>query len=593
MDPGTVRTLGHRIRDSSRTLRQTDVALVGLVALVALVGLLAAFAVRFFEAAIDFLLDFGYHVFPALLSGRGLPAWAAFPLFPCGLGLAVAGVKALVPRRDSYHSVPLVIISMFKRNGRLNPLSTLLKSLGAILTLGAGGSLGREGPVVLLGGGLGSALGQALHLRADWLNTLVAAGAGAAITTIFHAPITGAFFAMEIVLIQFSSRSFALLALACVTAAQAVRLLEAAPPFPIPAYQMASPWEIPLYVILGLVIVPIARAYIKVLYGSEEMGRRLPGIPAWLKPALGGALFGTVAIALPRTLGGGYDTITEALAGKFSFGLLVALLAAKFLTIGLTSGGGWPGGVFTPALFLGSMAGGAYGLAAARLFPSVVVQPGAYAVVGMAAMIAGATHAPLTAMTLIFEVTRDYRIALPAMLACGMAAVFSQRLSPYSIDTLHLSEHGVLLPWQVHDLRGIRIADIMTRDVHTVHTGMQLKDVIAVMQRYRHGGYPVLDPAGRLAGMVTLRDVREVPLEGRLTTPVTAVMATDLAVLTPDQTLADAALLMARRGVGRLPVVDSEDPNRLLGIVSRSDVLRSYPNDGAADETPPGLFLER
>lgn len=585
--------LHRQMRQLQGVVRRTGFASVGLVALVAVVGILSAFAVRVFEAIVDLLFEAGFRAFPAFLTRHALPGWAAFVMFPLAVGLLVAGVKALVPKADRPHSVPLVIISMLKRDGRLRPVSTVLKSIAAILTLGAGGSLGREGPVVLLGGGLGSALGQVLRLSPDWVNTLIAAGTGAAIATAFHAPITGAFFAMEIVLIQFSSRSFALVALACVAASQTSQLLVGAPAFPIPAYQMHSPWEITLYLSLGLIIALIARLYIRVIYGAEHLGKALQWIPVWVKPALGGVLFGVVAILLPRTLGGGYETISDALLGKLSLGLLVLLLVAKLATIGLTSGSGWPGGVFTPALFLGSMAGGAFGLVAHALFPGLVTQPGAYAVVGMAAMIAGATHAPLTAMTLVFEVTRDYRVALPAMIACGIAAVFSQRLSPYSIDTLHLPEHGVLLPWQVQDLRSIRVGDVMSRVVHTVRMDMELKAVIASMQQHRHGGYPVLDPDGQLAGMLTLADVRGVPLAERLQTLVQAAMAGDLVVVTPDQSLADAALLMARHRIGRLPVVDPDTPRKLLGIISRSDILRSYPTEHPETEPLQEAFLER
>lgn len=576
-----------------RALRRSDASLVLLVALIALVGVLAASAVRLFEETIDHLLHLGFTQFPAWLWSLGLPAWSAFLVYPALLGLIVAGVKALVPKADRHHSVPLVIIARSKRGGRIGPVATLLKTLGSILTLGAGGSLGREGPVVLLGGGIGSAVGQALRLRSDWTNTLVAAGAGAAIATAFHAPITGALFVMEIVLIQFSASSFALVALACVTASEFGRLLEAAPPFPIPAYQINHPWEIALYLVLGLAVTPFARLYIKVLYGSEHLAGRLAWLPGWLKPALGGILFGLAAIILPRTLGGGYETITEALRGELPLALLATLLVAKLITIGITSGSGWPGGVFTPALFLGAMLGGIYGTFAHLLLPGVVTQPGAYAVVGMAAMIAGATHAPLTAMTLIFEVTRDYRVALPAMVACGVAAVFAQRLSPYSVDTVHLPEHGILLPWQIHDLRAIPLGEVMTRQVHTVRSDVRLKDVVEAMQQSRHGGYPVLDEEGRLAGMVTLSDIRAVPLERRLQTPVSSAMSTGLAVLTPDLTLADAALLMARRGVGRIPVVDPHDRTRLVGLVSRSDVLRSYPSRLAEAEPAGETFLER
>jgi len=567
------------VRDLGSAFHPGDIRLVGLVGMVALVGTLAAFAVRFFEHAVEWLFALGYHRLPEVFTHLGMPQWVALLVYPFLIGLVVAAVKHLTPRPDRHHSVPLVILSLAKRDGRLNPISTVLKTLGSVLTLGAGGSLGREGPVVLLGGGIGSAVGQLVRLRADWLNILVAAGAAAAIATTFHAPITGALFVMEIVLIQFSARSFALVALGSVVAAAVSEYLVGAPPFPIPAYPIENPWEIALFLGLGLVIAPLSRIYIAILYGSEEMGKSIKRVPTWLKPALGGILFGAVGLLIPETLGTGYAAISQAFTGSLPVLLLAGLLVAKLVTIGLTSGSGWVGGVFTPALFLGSMAGGLYGQIAARVVPWLAPNPGAYAVVGMAAMIAGATQAPLTAITLVFEVTRDYRIALPAMLACGVAAVLSQRISPYSVDTLHLPEHGVLLPWQVHDLRSLRVDEIMAREVHTVRTEMSLKDVIEVMQRSRHGGYPVLEADGRLVGMVTLRDVREVPLERRLSTPVTAVMATRLITLTPDQTLADAAILMAKHGIGRLPVVDPAEPGRMLGIVSRSDILRAYPTE--------------
>lgn len=563
--------------------RRSDGVLLGLVGLV---GVLAAFAVRAFEEIVELSLDFGFHTLPKWMGA------ASYLAYPALLGLAVAGVKTLVRKPDRHHSVPLVIVAMDKRAGRISPASTLLKTLAAMLTLGAGGSLGREGPVVLLGGGLGSAIGQVLRLRPEWISMLVAAGAGAAIATAFGAPITGVFFVMEIVLIQFSTRTFALVAVACVSAAQVSGMMYGAPSFPIPAYQLNNPWEILLYVGLGVLITLLSRVYVKVIYGSEELGARIRRLPNWIKPALGGIAFGAVAIFLPRTLGAGYSTITDALAGQLSIGLLVLLLLGKLVTIGLTSGSGWPGGVFAPALYLGAMAGGIFGWAASAVLPGIVPQAGAYAVVGMAAMIAGSTHAPLTAMTLIFEVTRDYRIALPAMVACGIAAVFSQRLDPYSIDTVHLPEHGILLPWQVRDLRHVPVAEVMARDVHTVRPNMQLKDVIGLMQIHRHGGYPVLSPEGQLVGMITLSDVRTVPLERRLTTLVSQVMARKVTVLTPDQTLADAANMMAHQGVGRLPVVDPSDRSRVVGIVSRSDVLRSYPTDLAPDESPE-MFLER
>lgn len=549
-----------------------------------LTGGLTAFAVRLFEWLVDRLFTLGYAQIPEWLGAAGLPGWSAFLFFPALLGLLHAGVRRLTPRADRHHAIPLVILTLARRDGRLRPLSTLLKTAASILTLGAGGSLGREGPVVLLGSGIGSALGQAVPMRAQWRRALVVAGAAAAIATAFQAPIAGTFFAMEIVLIQFSSRAFALAALGATVAAVLSRYLSGGPPFPIPAYSVEDPWQIPLFLGLGLVIAPLSRLYIAAIYGSEEAGHRLPRIPQSLKPALGGILFGLVGLLLPQTLGAGLDTIQEALEGRLPLLMLAALLGGKLVAIALTSGSGWTGGTFTPAMFLGAMAGGVYGHLAARAVPGLGAQPGAYAVVGMAAMIAGATQAPLTALALVFEITRDYRIALPAMLACGAAAVLSQRINPYSVDTLHLPEQGVLLPWQVQDLRDVRVGEAMAQQVQVARTSMSLREVIALMRETRHGGYPVLDEEGRLAGIITLKDVRDVPLERRLATPVSEAMTRSLITVTPDQTIAEAALLMVQHGVGRLPVVAPDDPTRLVGVLSRTDILRAYPTLAHAGE---------
>ena len=594
MDP---RDLGYPRSDWRQLfapVRLADLTLLLLLALVVLTGALTAFGVRLFERAVSALFDFGYTVLPGWLRAAGLPTWLAFLLFPAALGFVHAAVVRLVPPGDRHHAIPLVILSRVRRDGRIRPGTTLLKSLAAILTLGAGGSLGREGPVVLLGAGIGSALGQATRVRASWRNALVTAGAAAAIATAFHAPIAGSFFAMEIVLAPFTARSFALAALSATVAALLSNAMTGQPAFPIPAYAVLDPVQIPLFLGLGLCIAPLSRLYIAAIWGGEEVGRKLGFFPGpwlsrvargfpgeWLPPALrcalGGVLFGLVGLALPETLGPGIRTIQDALEGRLPLLTLAALLGGKLVAIACTSGGGWTGGTFTPALFLGAMGGGLYGHLAALALPGVAVQPGAYAVVGMAAMIAGATQAPLTALALIFEITRDYRIALSAMVACGVAAVFSQRINPFSVDTLHLPEQGILLPWQLHDLREVKVGEAMAHRVDVVRSDMDLRAVIDLMHQTRHGGYPVVDAAGRLVGMITLKDVRDVPLEGRLATPVTRAMSKNLITVTPDQTVAEAALLMARHDVGRLPVVAADDPTRLVGILSRTDILRAYP----------------
>jgi CIC family chloride channel protein len=322
----------------------------------------------------------------------------------------------------------------------------------------------------------------------------------------------------------------------------------------------------------------LSRVYVQVLVRGEERGAKLP-IPAWLRPALAGVAFGLLGFIAPDSLGGGYGVIDQALHGQMGALLMLGLIVVKLVAIGLTIGGGWPGGTFAPALYLGTMLGGAFGLFAQHLLPTVAGAPSTYTLVGMAALVAGATHAPLTGLALCLELTRQYGMILPAAIACGTAALISQRLSPYSVDSLHLHHEGFLMPWEVADLRSFAVGEVMTANVHTTQASLTVGDLIAQMQAHRHGGYPVLDEARRLVGIITLSDVRALPLDGRLAVPIAQAMRQPVHTITPQRTLAEAALLMAKHKVGRLPVVDPVDPGRLLGIISRSDVLTALPQE--------------
>lgn len=549
-----------------------------LVLLLGLTGLLTALGVQGFEAVVERLFHFGFEWAPEFLHQHGLPIILAFLLFPALIGLVIPWVRRLVPADERQHAIPQVIIAMLRRDGVITLRSLILKTMSSIMTLGAGGSLGREGPVVLLGSGIGSNIGRALRLPASWIKTLIAGGAAAAIAAAFHAPLAGLFFGLEIILTEFQPRAFLLVAVAAMSAAGFTGMLSHPPSYPIGPFKLASPWALLLYLLLGVMAGLLSRVYVNVLVRGEQKGASLP-IPTWLRPALSGLAFGFLGFIAPDSLGGGYGVIDRALHGQMGALLMLGLVVVKLIAIGLTIGGGWPGGTFAPALYLGTMLGGAFGLFAQQLLPAVAGEPSTYTLVGMAALVAGATHAPLTGLALCLELTRQYGMILPAAIACGSAALISQRLSPYSVDSLHLHHEGVLMPWEVTDLRAVPIGDVMSKNVHTTRSDLTIGDLIKQMQTHRHGGYPVLDQAGRLVGMITLQDVRQLPLDGRLEVPIRAAMRQPVHSITPQQTLADAALLMAKHKVGRLPVVDPVDAGLLLGIVSRSDILTALPQE--------------
>lgn len=547
-----------------------------LVLLLGLTGLLVALGVTVFEALVQHLFTAGFTWGPALLRQYGLPGVIAFPLVPALIGLFIPLLKRLVPAGERQHAIPQVIIALLRREGRISLRSLLTKTASAILTLGSGGSLGREGPVVLLGSGIGSNIGQLLRLPTAWTKTLVAGGAAAAIAAAFHAPLAGLFFGLEIVLTEFQPRAFTLVAVAAMSAAGFTGMLSHPPSYPIGPFRLASPWALLLYLLLGVAAGLLSRLYVGVLERGEALGSRLL-VPAAIRPALAGLLFGLLGTIAPQSLGGGYEVIDQALHGQMAALVMLGLLLIKLVAIGLTIGGGWPGGTFAPALYLGTMLGGAFGLGAQALLPNVAGSPSTYTLVGMAALVAGATHAPLTGLALCLELTRQYGMILPAAIACGAAALISQRISPFSVDTLHLHHEGVLLPWQVADLRSVPVSAAMSTSVHTARTDMTIGDLIQQMQNQRHGGYPVLDETGRLVGMITLRDIRSLPLEGRLAISVSRAMRQPVYTIQPQKSLAHAALLMAKHEIGRLPVVESQASGRLVGIISRSDILTALP----------------
>ncbi|BAS25898.1 chloride channel protein [Limnochorda pilosa] len=476
------------------------------------------------------------------------------------------------------HGVPEVMEAVAVRGGRIRPRVALVKAVASALTIGTGGSAGREGPIVQIGAGLGSSLGQVLRLSEARVRTLVACGAAAGIAATFNAPIAGAVFSLEVILGEFSVGAFSMVVLASATASVvAWALLGNQPAFLVPPHELVSRGELAFYVVLGLLAALAARAFVDLLYRTEDFFERLP-LRGLLKPALGAAGFGLIGLLLPESLGPGYPAIEAALHAELAPLLLLALLGAKMLSTSLTLGSGGSGGVFAPSLFTGAMLGGAFGHLVHGLYPTVTAQPGAYALVGMSAFFAGATQAPITAILILFEMTRDYRIIVPLMLAAVVSTMTANALSRATIYTTKLIRRGVTLKGgrDVAVLEQLTVNQVMSRPAHTVRAEQTVRELVARMQQLRHNGFPVVDRGGRLVGVVTLQDVRDTPLDGRLDRQVREIMTPDPVVAYPDDDLHAILDVLERRDVGRLPVVSRADGGRVLGVITRSDVLRAY-----------------
>ncbi len=500
-------------------------------------------------------------------------------LIPVLGGLMVGLITHFGVGEERHHGVAGIMESVALSGGRLRYRRIPAKSVASALSIGSGASVGPEDPSVQIGANLGSLLGQYLHMSDERMRTLVASGAAAAIAAAFNAPIAGVFFALEIVLGEVGGSGLGMIVVASVVSSVFTQAVSGAQPaFRVPAYAFNSVWELPFYLVLGLLAGPVAAGYVRLLYAMQDLFRILR-LPRWLKPALAGLAVGTVGLFLPQIFGVGYGTIEQILGGQVvSAGLLLALLAAKMVLTPVSIGGGFMGGVFAPSLFIGATLGGAYGLLAGRLFPGLNIAEPAFAMVGMAAVLAGAVHSPLTAILLLFEMTHDYRIILPLMFAVAVSLLIAQVFQRDSVYTLGLARKGIRLNRgrDVEVLQAITVAEVMEPDLLTLQESTSLKEASDLFARTRRHGLPVTDEKGSLVGIFTVQDLDRALTGDKKLKTVGDACTRQLVVVYPDEAIGAALRRMSQRDLGRLPVVARDDPRHLLGVLRRADVIRSY-----------------
>lgn len=572
---------------------------VELLVLAVFVGLLCGFATAGFTGLIE-EVSLVFLPFAWLQDLPPLTRALIIVLAPTVGGLIVGPLLQIFASEARERGVPAVMEAMAERGGVMHPRVAIVETIAAVITLGSGGSAGREGPIVQVGATLGSATGQLFGLGTARLRTLVAGGAAGGIAAIFNAPLAGVFYGTEVLLGEFEARSMSAIVLTAVTASVVIRAIKGNnPAFSVPSYTLISPWELGLDVILGVLAGMVGVAFIVALYAVEDSAH-LIRLPVWAKPGLGGLAVGLLGLAYPLSLlpypaifGPTYVPIGTAVAGQLGLGVLVALLGGKLLATAFTLGSGGSGGVFGPSLFLGAMLGGAFGTVAHALLPGVTAPAGAYALVGMAAVLGAAGHAPITGIMLAFELVNNYQMILPLMVTTVIAFLVARFLIRESIDTLALVRAGIA--YQTHQpaphgpgvLRATPVSAVMSRNVATVPPSMSVDDLARRFQQTGHHGFPVVDGEGRLRGIVTLSDLERAilaqaaapSLPGTAHTVshrVSEIMSTDLAVAYPDETLEEALRTMATLNVGRLPVVESGNPSRMIGLLRRGDLIEAF-----------------
>jgi len=566
-----------------------EIILFGTSLLVGLGAGIGAVAFRYLIRAVEWI---GYIWFPSVTSNWGN---AYVIIVPAVGGLLVGLLVYYFAREAKGHGVPEVMEAVAIHGGRIRPRVAVIKSLASSICIGSGGSVGREGPIVQIGSALGSTIGQALHLSNDRVRNLVACGAAGGIAATFNAPIAGVIFALEIILGDFKLHYFISVVISSVTASVVGRVVFGdIPAFPLPTeYGIISLWEFGFYILLGVLAALIGVIFVRLLYWTEDLFEKWTSVPEWIQPAVGGALLGGLALAYPlftpttwvgtpQIFNVGYEVIGKALSNQLLLGVVLSLLILKVVATSLTLGSGGSGGIFAPTLFMGAMLGTAVELVIKILFPSIVAPPGAYALVGMAAVFAASAHAPITAIIILFELTGDYRIILPLMLTVVIATLLAQKmLAGESIYTLKLSRRGVRLKSgrDIDVMEGVTVDEVMTRNVDTISTDTKLSEFSEILSKTRHHGMPVLDNQGKLWGIVTVTDLdRAIEQNLPTTTPITEI-GTDKSttmVAYPDESMGEALSRMGIRGVGRLPVVSREDNAHLIGLIRRADIIRAY-----------------
>lgn len=550
-----------------------------LIIMAAIIGVASALFNALFRVSISAMEKLFFEdAFHYLGVSYDFPGRLLLILIPVAGALIILPLLLKYPKESSGYGMPSLLENVIFKNAIIHPRVIFLRTITTAVTLGSGGSAGREGPIVAIGAAIGSMLGQFLKMSGSRMKVLVACGAAGGISAAFDAPIAGSMFALEIMLMgDLAIFSFSPIVISAAVAAVVSRaIFEKDIEIVTPAFEMASAQEYFLYAILGLLVGVVAMIFIRVYYNIYDRFQASPW-PVWRKVMFGAFLVGVMGVAFPQVMGVGYRWMNDALLGEISIYLLLALVFVKMIATGVTLGSGLSGGVFGPSLFIGLMLGSAFGMGCNMLFPFEVHAP-SYAMVGMGAMVAAASHAPLTAIFLLFEITGDFNIVLPTMFACMIGTSLVKMMGQESIDTIPMIRRGYRLAGgkDLTIMQRLKVANVETKNCDAIAESMSFKQIQMLIAHSSQMDFPVLDSDGKLVGILSFQDIRKVMFEEGLDDILVAkdLATTDVVTVLNDENLQDALEKFGIRDFDHLPVVDKE--GKLEGMISRRDIMQAY-----------------
>lgn len=521
--------------------------------------------------------------FSQFIDGLATPyRWCLF-LIPA-LGGLISGwlVYKFAPEAEG-HGTDSAIEAFHRKSGVIRGRVPIIKTIASVVTIGTGGSAGREGPIAQIGAGFGSFVASKLGLSAIDRRILLLAGMAAGIGATFRAPLGGALFAVEVLYRDPDFEHEGLIP--CIISSIIAYSLFGAvtgwdPLLATPLFNFERPAELLIYLALGVTCALFGVVYVKTFYGMRDGFRKLP-LADWQKPALGGLLLGILALFVPQVLGSGYGWVQAALYGKMALWIMLVVALAKVVATGLTISSGGSGGVFAPSLVIGAMLGGTFGATAEILFPTLVQDPRAYVLVGMAGFFAGVANAPIATLIMVSELTGNYGLLAPLMLVCVIAMIVMRKNSIYEKQVMSRFDSPAHLGDFVIDiLEGVKIRSLARkgRKPTLIPEGTTLPQILDKIASAKTTYYPVVDENDMMSGIFSMTDIRRILNEDM---PPTLIIAEDIAtrnVITarPDEDLTSVMKKLTARNLDEIPVVDAEIPRKVLYMMSRRTLLAHY-----------------